>query len=92
MGNLGVHSLVDKNIPYAEMLKSIKWAIKGNNGSREEGTFMRGDRICINDDANSYSEVLKKILVGKFMYRKGETLTLADIKRWQLDFGSRLMA
>ncbi|KAH0705557.1 hypothetical protein KY290_010248 [Solanum tuberosum] len=85
VGNRGVHRLVDKNIPYAKILKSIKWANKGNIGSREEGILKRGDRICINDNANSYNEVLKKSLVGKFVYSKGEAPTLADIKRWTND-------
>ncbi|KAG5611271.1 hypothetical protein H5410_022552 [Solanum commersonii] len=62
--------------------RSIKWANKGSNGHRKEGTVKRGDRICINDDASSYSEVLKKSLVGKFVTTKGELPTLADIRRW----------
>ncbi|KAH0748151.1 hypothetical protein KY290_027383 [Solanum tuberosum] len=53
-----------------------------NNRPTEDGTSKRGDKICINDDANSYSDVLKKSLVGKSVIRKGEAPILVDIRRW----------
>lgn len=66
-----------------QILRSIKWANKGNNDSSEkgnndsseEGTFKREHRICINDDASSYSEVLKKSLVGKFVIKRSISTT-----------------
>lgn len=58
-----------------QILRSIKWANKGNSDSSEEGTFKREHRICINDDASSYSEVLKKSLVGKFVIKRSISTT-----------------
>uniref|UniRef100_A0A0V0HGL0 Putative ovule protein n=1 Tax=Solanum chacoense TaxID=4108 RepID=A0A0V0HGL0_SOLCH len=57
--NFGKHKLVDRNIPYAEMLKSTKWANKGCKESEAEKIIKQGDRICINDSPEECSEVSK---------------------------------
>ncbi|KAG5623408.1 hypothetical protein H5410_008626 [Solanum commersonii] len=80
--NGGNHRLVSRDIPYATVLRSIKWANKDSKLAEKEKAAIKGDRIFINDDPEEYSEVLKRSLVGAFEPRVGETVTLSEIRGW----------
>ncbi|KAG5585523.1 hypothetical protein H5410_045957 [Solanum commersonii] len=60
------HRLVSRDIPYATMLRSIKWANKDSKLAEKEKAALKEDTIFINDDPEEYSEVLKRSLVGAF--------------------------
>uniref|UniRef100_M1DTT7 DUF4283 domain-containing protein n=1 Tax=Solanum tuberosum TaxID=4113 RepID=M1DTT7_SOLTU len=80
--NGGNHRLVSRDIPYATVLRSIKWANKDSKLAEKEKAALKGDTIFINDDPEEYSEVLKRSLVGAFEPRAGETVTLSEIRGW----------
>jgi len=82
-GNLEKHRLVDNNISYANMLRSTKWGNEGRKNTQTANMAKRGDKICIYEDLNSQSDVLKKSLVGKFMVSKGETPNLTEVRKWE---------
>lgn len=42
MGNIETHRLVDSNIPYVDMLKSIKWSNKGRKDMPAEKIIKGG--------------------------------------------------
>ncbi|KAH0773714.1 hypothetical protein KY290_010851 [Solanum tuberosum] len=80
--SLGNHRLVNRDIPYATVLKSIKWANKGSKVAEKEKVVLQGERIFVTDDPEEHNEVLKRCLVGVFEPRVGETTTLAEIRGW----------
>lgn len=79
--SLGTHRLVNRDIPYATVLRSIKWANKGSKAAEKEKVYLQGDRIFVKDGPEEHSEVLKRSLVGAFEPRVGET-TLAEVRGW----------
>ncbi|KAH0722003.1 hypothetical protein KY289_005047 [Solanum tuberosum] len=80
--SLGNHRLVNRDIPYATALRSIKWANKGSKVAEKEKAVLQGERIFVKDEPEEHSEVLKRSLVGVFEPRVGETTTLAEIRGW----------
>ncbi|WMV18930.1 hypothetical protein MTR67_012315 [Solanum verrucosum] len=64
------------------MLRSTKWGNEGRKNTQTVNMVKRGDKICIYEDLNSQSDVLKKSLVGKFMVSKGETPNLTEVRKW----------
>lgn len=70
--------LADKHMPYAEALKSSKWASRPGTevDGADDCTLKRGDRVYINDADSSQSEVLKRSLVGKFVNGFNANITL----------------
>lgn len=73
---------MNRDIPYAAVLRSIKWANKEPKDAEKGKAIMKGDRIYINDDPKEYNEVLKRSLVGMCESRVGETMTLSEFRRW----------
>ncbi|KAG5605074.1 hypothetical protein H5410_026566 [Solanum commersonii] len=71
--------LTDKNIPYADALRSSKWSNRGESSFNAEVT-LKGGVVCINDGPNKQNEVLSRSLVGNF--KDVDTPSLSEIRRW----------
>lgn len=62
----GNHRLVSRDIPYAIILRSIKWVNHDWKFAEKEKAALKGGRIFINDDQEVFNEVLKRSLVCSF--------------------------
>uniref|UniRef100_M1A393 Uncharacterized protein n=1 Tax=Solanum tuberosum TaxID=4113 RepID=M1A393_SOLTU len=54
---------MSRDIPYATVLRHIKWANKDSKLAEKEKAALKRDRIFINDDPEEYNEVLMRNLV-----------------------------
>jgi len=72
------YRLTDSNIPYAEMVRSFKWANRDGKDSKVDFTIKNGGVISIKDSLITQNEVLKRSLVGEF----NASVVLSEVIRW----------
>ncbi|KAH0746888.1 hypothetical protein KY285_008545 [Solanum tuberosum] len=72
------YRLTDSNIPYAEMVRSFKWANRDGKDSKIDFTVKNGGVISIKDSLITQNEVLKRSLMGEF----NASVVLSEVIRW----------
>lgn len=84
------HRLVEKDLPFADAVRNIKWS---NKEAINSSTFEKGEVIHFKKNPDpSQNELLNRCLVGSLSVNIAESPTLSDIRRWEVLSGIMLMA
>uniref|UniRef100_M1DK11 Uncharacterized protein n=1 Tax=Solanum tuberosum TaxID=4113 RepID=M1DK11_SOLTU len=82
------YRLTDSNTPYAEMVRSFKWANRDGKDSKVDLTVKNGGVISIKDSLITQNEVLKRSLMGEF----NASVVLSEVRRPRVESNPRSCA